>query len=134
MTEARSDEMSADEVRELFVDAIDGELPPAERERFDAALAADAELRAEWDEMRDILSEAGQIGDADLAAGEGVDILGGVQSKLRRRSGGRFYRDRFASDVGHLGRMWPLLTAILMLVILGMAWFGLYFAQELGPG
>ena len=77
-----------------------------------------------------LLSEAGALGAADEAASETVDLLSGVQGKIRRRSGGRFYRDRFSTDVGRPSQMWPLMAAIFMLVILGAAWFALYFAQE----
>ena len=54
-----------------------------------------------------------------------VDLLGSVQSKLRSRSGGRFYRDRFAERRGR-GALLPWAVAGSVLVVLvTLLWFGL---------
>ena len=45
------------------------------------------------------------------------DLLAGVQEKIRERSGGRFYRDRFAMKSGP-GGMTPLTIALVMIGVL----------------
>ena len=126
--------MTSDEARDLFPAALDDALDTAQRAAFHAALEADPQLRAEYEELRDVLDEAAAIAQADEAVAPSVDLLRGVQTKLRRRSGGRFYRDRFSRDVGGRGaQMWPLVAATVMLIVLGVAWYILHFAQELAP-
>jgi len=125
--------MTPDEARDLFPDALDGALSAAQQQAFDAAVAADPELQAEWAELRDVLSETAAIAEADAAVAPSVDLLRGVQTKLRRRSRGRYYRDRFSRDVGRGAQMWPLIAASVMLLVLATAWYILHFAQELAP-
>lgn len=125
--------MTPDEARDLFPDALDGTLSTAQQQAFDAAVAGDPALQAEWTELRDLMSETAAIAEADAAVAPTVDLLRGVQTKLRRRSGGRFYRDRFSRDVGRGAQMWPLVAATVMLLVLGTAWYVLHFAQELAP-
>ena len=116
--------MTRDEAQELFSAAYDGELAPEQRTAFDAVLAGDAELRAEFAEFRALLDEAHRLEDApDL---EVPDLLPNVQKKLRARSRGRFYRDRFATT-GMRGALWPLLLALAMLLVIGVTWFGLTY-------
>lgn len=43
-----------DRLRRMMVAALDGELSPPERGELDGALAADAELRAEWERLRGV--------------------------------------------------------------------------------
>ena len=125
--------MTSNEARDLFPDALDGTLSAAQQQAFDAAVAADPELRTEWTELRDLMSETAAIAEADAAVAPSVDLLRGVQTKLRRRSRGRFYRDRFSRDVGRGAQMWPLVAASVMLLVLATAWYILHFAQELAP-
>lgn len=125
--------MTSDEARDLFPDALDGTLSAAQQQAFDAAVAADPELHTEWTELRDLMSETAAIAEADAAVAPSVDLLRGVQTKLRRRSRGRFYRDRFSRDVGRGAQMWPLVAASVMLLVLATAWYILHFAQELAP-
>lgn len=125
--------MTPDEARDLFPDALDGTLSAAQQQAFDAVVAGDPALQAEWTELRDLMSETAAIAEADAAVAPSVDLLRGVQTKLRRRSGGRFYRDRFSRDVGRGAQMWPLVAATVMLLVLGTAWYVLHFAQELAP-
>jgi anti-sigma factor RsiW len=125
--------MTPDEARDLFPEALDDALTAAQRAAFDAALAADPELKAEYQELRDVLGEAAAIAEADEAVAPSVDLLRGVQTKLRKRSRGRYYRDRFSRDVGRGAQMWPLVAASVMLIVLGTAWYILHFAQELAP-
>jgi len=139
--------VTGDEARERFSEAYDAELSAEERAAFEAALAADDSLRAEYEEFRALLSGALPALAADepelhddvearraFLAGSATadtdvpvpDLLPGVQKKLRERSRGRYYRDRFA-ERGRYAT--PLLLAIVMALVLGMAWFGLSYVQ-----
>ncbi|MAQ18003.1 MAG: hypothetical protein CMN30_24800 [Sandaracinus sp.] len=118
--------MNAEEARDLFSEAYDGVLEGPEREAFDAALDADAELRAEYEELAALLDEAHGLGEVE---GDVPDLLPGVQKKLRERSKGRYYRDRFALQTGF---SWtPIILAFVMLGLMGLAYAGLHFVQEL---
>lgn len=125
--------MTSDEARDLFPEALDDALTAEQARAFEAALDADPALRSEYVELREVLGEAAAIAEADAAVAPSVDLLHGVQTKLRKRSRGRFYRDRFSRDVGRGAQMWPLVAASLMLIVLGTAWYILHFAQELTP-
>ncbi len=122
--------MTADEARELFSAAYDGELAAAEQAAFEAALAADATLRAEYDELRAVLDEAHRLELADDEAPP--DLLVGVQTRLRARSRGRYYRDRFAERAGPKA-LTPLIVASVMLLIVAVAWLSLYYVHVEGP-
>lgn len=139
--------MTADEARELFSDAYDGALAPEQKEAFEAALAADPELRAEYEALCETLDAAhGLAGDPELSGEaealrawesedddlEVPDLLGGVQAKIRERSGGRFYRDRFAEQQRGMGWL-PLILALVMALVLATAYVGLTYV-ELSPG
>ncbi|MDH5493159.1 MAG: hypothetical protein OEY14_14485 [Myxococcales bacterium] len=112
--------MEAEQARDLFSAAFDAELEDGEAAAFEAALAADLELRAEYEAFCSLLGETRSLGD-DPA----VDLLAGVQQKLRTRSRGRFYRDRFSRGAVR-DVTGPLLLGIVMLLLLGMALFGLH--------
>lgn len=103
--------MSSDEARARFVDAADGALRGAEARAFEAALAADAELRGEYDELRAAMAEldAAKGDDGAAAAAPSVDVLARVQGEIASRSGGRFYRDRFSRL--DAGSQWMRATA-----------------------
>ncbi|MEZ4252572.1 MAG: hypothetical protein R3B99_30550 [Polyangiales bacterium] len=141
--------MTGDEARERFSEAYDDELSAEERAAFDAALDADPALRAEYEDFRALLDGTHALAggdDPDLHddvalrraflegtafEGEGSDepvpdLLPGVQKKIRERSRGRYYRDRFA-ERGKLAT--PVLLAVVMALVLGMAWFGLSYVQ-----
>jgi hypothetical protein len=51
----------------------------------------------------------------------GVDVLGGVQQRLRQRSGGKFYRDGWTT-ARHPPVATYLITALLMLAIVGITY------------
>lgn len=140
--------MSADEARDLFSDAYDGTLSAEQQAAFDALLEKDSELRTEFEELKALLDEThslkemfreGGISEAEALEafmadrplpGETEpppDLLKGVQRKIRERSRGRFYRDRF-TEKRTMG--WtPLILAFLMVLILGVAWFGMSYVQ-----
>jgi hypothetical protein len=112
--------MTSDEARDLFQDALEGTLEGERKTAFDAALAGDEELRSEWTAYRAVVQGAAQLGKAHEEAAA-PDLLGSVQSKLRRRSKGRFYRDRFAEQAGPRSAL-PVLVAILVALLLAAAW------------
>lgn len=114
--------MTSDEAREAFDEAFEGALGAERRAAFDAAIAADAALRAEWDEFVRTMRMVRGVG-LDEVRQSHEPLLAGVQSKLRARSRGRFYRDRFAS-AGRSERMLPILLAVATILLLGIAWAG----------
>ncbi|MEM9069172.1 MAG: hypothetical protein AAGE52_11730 [Myxococcota bacterium] len=131
--------MTSDEARELFSEAYDGVLSAEEQSAFDAALAGDPELASEYSELQEVLSVAHSLGD-DFAEADGLrefeapvdlevpDLLSGVQAKIRERSQGRFYRDRFAERQKGMG--WtPLILALIMALMLGVAYAGLTYVE-----
>jgi anti-sigma factor RsiW len=119
--------VTRDEALDLFSAAYDGELSASQRPAFDAGLASDSELRAEFDEFRSLLDETRCLDpDVDVAA---PDLLPAVQRKLRARSRGRYYRDRFSATGGKGAALLPLLLAAVMLVVIGVAWFALTYIQ-----
>jgi anti-sigma factor RsiW len=118
--------VTSDEARELFSAAYDGELDEAQRRELDAALAADDELAAEYRELEALLREAGAIGDeGDESA---PDLLAGVQNRLRVRSRGRFYRDRFASEA-KARSMLPIYLGVAMLLLIAIAWLTMHVVR-----
>lgn len=120
--------MTPEQARETFSAARDGELDATTRAEFEAALAADPALAQEYDSFVAFYA-ALRKAPGDTAA---PDLLPGVQRRLRARSRGRFYRDRFAERTGM--RWQPLLAlAIAMLVGLAVAWAGLAIFQGV-PG
>jgi anti-sigma factor RsiW len=124
--------MTDDEARALFDAAIDGELDAGTRAAFEATLAQDADLTAELARYRGLLEQARTVGRAVPP----VDLLGSVQDKLRVRSGGRFYRDRFAARGGKgssLALVLGLSVCIVLLVLLWFAYDAGLFAGSAGP-
>lgn len=115
--------MSPDEARDLFSEAYEGELDDERRAAFHALLDADDELREEFDSFCLFIGRTSELG---LGEEGQVDLLAGVQEKIRERSGGRFYRDRFAMKSGP-GLMTPLTIALVMIGVLAIAWIGLSF-------
>ncbi|MEM1418918.1 MAG: hypothetical protein AAGH15_28755, partial [Myxococcota bacterium] len=85
------------------------------RARFDAALAADAELLEEFATFEAIFGAPLEAPVADAP-----DLLPAVQKKLRERSRGRFYRDRFA-EAGPSWPMWLSLVFVLLVAALSVA-------------
>ena len=127
MSDTMSKTMSADEARDLFSDAYDSELGDEERAAFDAALEADEELAQEFEEFAEILDGTHAMHTGGAAP---PDLLKGIQRKIRERSGGRFFRDRFAAKK-QIGVAWiTLLLAAVMFLVAGAAYFGLYYVQS----
>ena len=112
--------MSSEQARDLFSEAFEGDLDEARRKAFEEALAADAELKAEYDDFVDTFRLVGRMAEAEDV--RPPDLLHGVQERLRKRSRGRYYRDRFSKRAGP-GWMLPLLSSIAVLVLLALAWY-----------
>ena len=105
--------MRAEAARALFERALDGTLDAHTQREFEAALNESDELHEEFIELQVVRRAA-----RDLARKENVpqvDLLAGVQQKLRARSGGKFYRDRFSERRG-MGFTWMLALASLVLL------------------
>lgn len=119
--------MTSQEARELFSAAYDAELDPPTQAAFDAALAADAALATEYAEFRTLLTAAAQD---STPPGPTPDLLPGVQRRLRARSRGRFYRDRFSERAG-LGVRSPLIVVVIMLGLGGLLWLAWRFVQTI---
>ncbi|MCC6872885.1 MAG: hypothetical protein IT378_01150 [Sandaracinaceae bacterium] len=110
--------MTSDEARDLFSEALEDELGERKQD-FDAALSEDDELREEYAMFVATFRTVGGLAETD--ADDAPDLLEGVQERLRKRSKGRFYRDRFSQGSGP-GWTMPLLVGAAMLIVLGIAW------------
>jgi anti-sigma factor RsiW len=109
--------MTPEEARVLFDAAIDDELDQETRQRFEQALADNAELRAEFERHRDVVFATRALS----REAPQVDLLAGVQDKLRARSGGRFYRDKFAEQRGRSQQITWMLAASIIVIIGALA-------------
>lgn len=115
--------MSPDQARDLFSEAFEGELDAERKSEFDAVLAADAELQHEYQEFVETFQIVGHLGgEEDEPA---PDLLAGVQERLRKRSKGRYYRDRFSQRSGPSWVL-PLLLAMMSVLVLALAWYALH--------
>ncbi len=110
--------MTSDEARDLFSAAHEGELSDDERAAFDAALALDASLGDEYARFAKMMSATQQVALRDTPT---PNLLPKVQARIRKRSRGRFYRDRFA-ERGNTQTLLPMLAGGVMLLILGALW------------
>ncbi|HEY6878555.1 MAG TPA: hypothetical protein VI299_11080 [Polyangiales bacterium] len=108
--------MTRAEARAMFDAAMEGELDGNTRSEFERALAEDEELRAEFERHRALFGQPWQSDEPK------VDLLSGVQHKLRARSGGRFYRDRFA-ERRHLRGLNVMVLASALILIAVALWF-----------
>ncbi len=124
--------MSADQARECFSEAFEGELDGERRAAFEAALAADHELEQEYDEFVETFQLMGRLGEADDAQPP-PDLLSGVQERLRQRSRGRYYRDSFSRQAGPSWAL-PLVLAVACVAVLALAWYALHSTVILEQG
>lgn len=116
--------MNPEDAEALFSAAYDAELAPEERREFERVLTANPELARRYREFC-LAIQTLKLAEESVPA---PDLLPGVQRRLRSKSGGRFYRDRFAERAGG-GRqqLFILLwTSALVLVTLwaAFAYFG----------
>lgn len=135
--------MSADDARDRFGDVLDGALPEAERVAFDAALAGDAELREEFEAYRAIVQGVAAAVPHVAGADEGqpADEPGAivapslaprVQDRIRKRSKGRYFRDRFSRGEVRGGGLTALLVTATFLLLVAV-WLMLDNVSVLDP-
>jgi anti-sigma factor RsiW len=108
--------MTADEARDLFADAAEGTLGER-REAFDAALAADAELAEEYALYQKLMGTTRALGDEEAPDAAAPPLLPAVQKKIRVRSRGRFFKDRFAAEGGDKNTLTLVLTMAVLLLV-----------------
>ena len=111
-------QLGVEEARALFPRALDGELTLEEQEAFEAVLAAEPELDQEFAALRRVILATRGLS----VNGPSVDLLSGVQAKLRTRSGGRFYRDRFAERQGRGALLTWVFFASVVIVLGTLFW------------
>jgi anti-sigma factor RsiW len=117
--------MTSDDARDRFGDAIDGLLSGEEQRAFDAALSSDRELREEYEAYRSIVKGVATAvphvagADGEASAGETApSLVPMVQDRIRRRSKGRYFRDRFSSGQARGGGLTIMLvTAAFLLLV-----------------
>jgi hypothetical protein len=78
---------------------------------------AGADLLKSDDQIRQLLRST-----ADQGGDDPPDVLAGVQRKLRERSGGKFYGDRWSTE-RHPPTLTYLITSLLMLAVLLIVYF-----------
>ena len=113
--------MDSNEARDLFSEAYEGDLEDERNDAFEQALEGDADLKAEYDDFVATLQMVHDLGNAD----DGLpppDLLRGVQERLRNRSKGRYYRDRFAQRAS-MSWMLSVMLAVTVLFLVGAAWY-----------
>jgi anti-sigma factor RsiW len=126
---------SADEIRDLFSAALEGELAEGDKSEFDAALRENAELAEEYDAFRTLFRGTAAIAsttDAETDEQEPA-LLKGVQERLHKRSKGRYYRDRFSRDAGGRSATWLLLILIVLMVAIVIVSLQNMVVIETGP-
>ncbi len=117
--------MTPDEARDLMSEAFEGELDEPRRLAFEAVVASDPELGEEWASFRAMMHGTRAIG---LDVAPPIHLLGGVQERLRARSRGRFYRDRFSTM--RRGEMaLPVILGVMTIVIFAIAWAAMSYVE-----
>jgi|688.fasta_scaffold406188_1 anti-sigma factor RsiW len=125
MSETAHSTMTPDAARDRFGDALDGLLSDGERRAFEGALETDTELRQEFEGYRAIVKGVAAAvphvagADGEASPGEAApSLVPRVQDRIRRRSKGRYFRDRFSSGEARGGGLTALLvTAALLLLV-----------------
>jgi hypothetical protein len=110
--------LSPEAARALFQRALDDDLSGEEKADLAQALAADPSLARELEALRDLSLATSALSSATPS----VDLLASVQQKLRTRSGGRFYRDRFAEEQGQRSTMAWVLGATFLVLLATVLW------------
>ncbi|MBX3269147.1 MAG: zf-HC2 domain-containing protein [Sandaracinaceae bacterium] len=115
--------MSPDQARDLFSEALEGDLDEAQKRAFEAALRDDPALAAEYEDFVDTFRIVGRLGEPETV--QAPNLLPRIQERIRRRSGGRYYRDRFSRRSGGPGWAMPVVAAVAVILMLGVVWFAL---------
>lgn len=115
--------MNPGEARDLFSEAFEGDLEDERKEAFDAVLDEDEELKADYDDFVDTFQLMGRLASEDTV--RPPNLLPRIQERIRRRSGGRYYRDRFAKRAGGPGWAMPVIAALVVLVMLGIVYYAM---------
>lgn len=110
--------LSPDEARALFERALDDDLDAEEKALLNEALAKDAALARELQALREVVAAAAALSSTTPS----VDLLSSVQHKLRVRSGGRFYRDRFAEKQGRRSAVSLVLGGSFLVLLATVLW------------
>jgi anti-sigma factor RsiW len=110
--------MNAEDAEALFSAAYDADLPPEERVAFERALQEDPALAERYREFCSTIQTL-KLADVSVPA---PDLLAGVQRRLRVKSGGRFYKDRFAERAGSAGRQQLFIAIWASALILVSLW------------
>ena len=124
--------MKASEARDLFSEAFEGDLEEERKAAFDAALKEDEELDADYADFVETFQM--MRGLAEPESVQAPNLLPRIQERIRRRSGGKYYRDRFAKRVGGPGWTMPIILIFAVLAVLGIAWFALQTTVLLEEG
>lgn len=111
---AELDLSGIDERDVRFIAYLEGDLTPGEREAFEAELDDDAELRADYETFADIMG-ASQSLPFEFAPDDFVER---VQSRIRSRSAGRFFEERWL----HSTRVPYEAIAVVMIAIMAAAY------------
>src|SRR5262249_51543481 len=123
--------LSDEQVRERFSAYHDGELPADEAAFVRRRLDENKVLAAEYEKFASILKGLGALANdvpVDAKPGvkpaEHVDLLGDVQKRLHKRSGGKFYKSRWSRAVGvvPLEALAGVVLLLLLIVYLGMTY------------
>lgn len=124
-----SEPLTRQQARDQFSDAFDGLLDDEAREAFELLLAADAELRQEYEEFAEVLESTQSL--AGRGAGGAPDLLPGIRRKIKDRHDPRFLSKRFMSkQVRGVPWVMIVLTALLLLIA-GVGYFGWSAITEL---
>ena len=126
---------NADEIRDLFSAALEGDLAGDDKKEFDAALAENAELKSEYEAFRALFRGTAAIANTTEAETDEKEpaLLAGVQERLYKRSKGRFYRDRFSRNAGGRSATWLLLILIVLMLAIVIVSLQNMVVIETGP-
>lgn len=119
-------QMEHEEAQALFSAHMDGELDPEPAAKLAEHLAGCAACREDLERLTSALDGLRKMPTPPPA----TDLLAGVQSKIRKRSRGRYFRRGFS--VG--GPRIPYeIIGLLMLLLLLVVYLGMATFQDIGP-
>ncbi|MEY4576009.1 MAG: hypothetical protein RL701_712 [Pseudomonadota bacterium] len=117
--------MTPQQAEDAFSAAYDGQLDSEQQNAFATALAANATLAQQYAEFCETLDALKALDD-DTGVAPTPDLLRGVQRRLRDKSGGRFYADKFAERSGWGARQ-LFISLLAFALLLAIIW-GCYAA------